>query len=68
MCNFAMFLVLFVGGGWYSSCSDTRSLFTRHNLHVVVFLLQFVMVLVAALRGLLSTVYGYGYHPLYVHF
>ena len=23
-------LVLFVSGGWYSSCSDTRSLFTRH--------------------------------------
>ena len=23
-------LVWFVSGGWYSSCSDTRSLFTRH--------------------------------------
>ena len=29
MCDLAMFLVLFVSGGWYSSCSDTQSVFTR---------------------------------------
>ena len=31
MCDLAMFLVLFVTGGWCSSCNDTRSVFTRHQ-------------------------------------
>ena len=26
-------LILFVSGGWYSSCSDTRLLFTRHKFY-----------------------------------
>ena len=31
LCMTYYVLVLFVGGGWYTSCSDTRSLFTQHS-------------------------------------
>ena len=31
MCDFAMFQCCLLLGGWYTSCSDTRLLFTQHH-------------------------------------
>ena len=35
LCDIFYVLVWFVNGGWYSSCSDIRSLFTRHIVDLV---------------------------------
>ena len=33
LCVFLLCLILFDSDGWYSSCSDTRSLFTRQTIY-----------------------------------